>query len=83
MAQAKVIVMLKKEVSDVQGVTIQQTMQKLDHAEVAKIRVGKYFEIELNGDGLTKDQLKQKLEDICENVLSNTVVEEYQYELLD
>jgi phosphoribosylformylglycinamidine synthase len=76
-------VTLKKEVSDVQGITIQQTMQKLDHAEVGKVRVGKYFDIELNEDGLSRDQLRQKIEDVCENVLANTVIEEYQYELIE
>ena len=79
MVRAKVVVTLKKEVSDVQGITIQQAVEKLDFGQVKKIRVGKYFEIEMGGD---EAGACEKLDRLCESVLSNPVIEEYQYEIV-
>lgn len=78
MVRARVVVTLKEEVSDPQGITIQQTVSKLDYPEVKKVRVGKYFEIELDGD---ESRIKEKLDNLCHNILSNPVVENYRYEI--
>jgi phosphoribosylformylglycinamidine synthase PurS subunit len=76
MIRAKVIVTLKLGVSDVQGITVQQTIAKLDYPELQKVRVGKYFELELDG---AAEELRPKLDAICESVLSNPVIEAYEY----
>lgn len=80
MIKAKVTVTLKKEVSDVQGITVQQTISQLDFPEVRKVRVGRYFELELDGDAAS---VKEKLERVCNDVFSNPVIEEYHYEIVE
>ena len=79
MIRAKAIVTLKKEVSDVQGKTIQQTVAKMDYPEVKAVRVGKYFEIEMDCD---ETAAREKLDRLCESVLSNPVIEEFEYDLI-
>ena len=82
MIRAKVLVTLKKEVSDVQGQTIQQTVSKMDFPEVNQVRVGKYFEIELDPAGGSSDeQVRGKLDQLCGTVLSNEVIEDFSYEI--
>ena len=45
----------------------------------AKETGGKYFEIEMGGD---EAGAREKLDRLCESVLSNPVIEEYQYEIV-
>jgi phosphoribosylformylglycinamidine synthase len=77
--KGKVIVRLKSEVSDPQGMTIQQTVAKLGFGGVRKVRAGKFFEIELDApDG---DAARQTLERLCDRVLANPIIEDYTFEI--
>jgi phosphoribosylformylglycinamidine synthase PurS subunit len=80
MIHAKVVVTLKKEVSDVQGITIQQTASTLDFPELRQVRVGKYFELEMEGNGA---DVREKLDKLCENILSNPVIEDCRHEIVE
>ena len=76
--KAKVIVRLKDGVLDPQGQTIQRSLKKMGH-EVAQLRQGKYFEIELNG---VKDEsaARQLVEKIAGDVLCNPIIETFEIE---
>lgn len=78
--KANIFVTLKKTVLDPQGQTIQRALNSLGHPEVATVRQGKYFEIELQ-DGITAEQAKEALEKIAADVLANPVIEEYRVDL--
>lgn len=73
MKKYKVVVTLKKEVSDPQGAVIAHSLQSLGHSGVKSVRCGKYFELEV-----PDDWNEDNLETVCREVLSNPVIEEYQ-----
>ncbi|MBE0657789.1 MAG: phosphoribosylformylglycinamidine synthase subunit PurS [Bryobacteraceae bacterium] len=76
---AQIFVTLKKTVLDPQGQTIQRALNSMGHPEVASVRQGKYFEIELTGvDKATAEATMAKL---AEDVLSNPVIEEFRIEI--
>ena len=71
----KVIVTLKKGVLDPQGKVIQQTLNGMGFSNVNEVRQGKYIEIEVNEKEETKAKLK--VEEMCEKLLVNLVIEDY------
>jgi phosphoribosylformylglycinamidine synthase len=48
-------------------------------AEVNKVRIGKYLEVEL--DTNDRAEAEARLTVMCEKLLANTVVEDYRFEL--
>lgn len=77
--KAKVIVKLKEGVLDPQGQTIRRSLQKMGHQEIANVRQGKYFEIELNGSE-DPQKVRALIDEIAKTVLSNPLVESFQIE---
>jgi len=70
-----VIVTLKKEVLDPQGNTIQQTLKNMGYNNISQVRQGKFFEIEVDSDD--SEKTKKEIVEICNNLLANTVIEDY------
>ena len=68
-------VTLKKDVLDPQGKVVSQTLKNMGYGNVVNVRQGKYFEIELNESD--KNKAKKIIEEICEKLLSNIVIEDY------
>jgi phosphoribosylformylglycinamidine synthase len=79
MIKARVTVTLKNGVLDPQGKAIEGALHALEFPEVAKVRQGKVFDVELD----TKDRKKAEadLKAICEKLLANTVIEDYAFEI--
>ena len=73
------IVTLKKEVLDPQGKVVSQTLKNMGYQNITNIRQGKYFEIELNESD--KNKAKMIAEEICNKLLTNTVIEDYKINL--
>jgi phosphoribosylformylglycinamidine synthase len=71
----KVIVTLKKGVLDPQGKAIQQTLNGMGFLNVNGVRQGKYFDIEI--DEKNESKAKSKVQDMCNKLLSNLVIEDY------
>ena len=72
---AKVIVMPKAAVLDPQGNAVRDAMRHLGMPEVRSVRIGKYMEIEIEGqDG----ELESRLHRLCRDLLSNPVIEDYE-----
>ncbi|MCT6823552.1 phosphoribosylformylglycinamidine synthase subunit PurS [Bartonella apis] len=78
--KARVTVTLKAGVLDPQGKAIVGALDSLDFKGVQSVRQGKVFDIVL--DDLNKDEAKKQLKEMCEQLLANTVIENYQIELL-
>ena len=68
-------VTLKKEVLDPQGKVVDQTLKNMGYANIVSVRQGKYFDIELKETD--KEKAKKIVEEICEKLLTNTVIEDY------
>ncbi|MEJ8305093.1 phosphoribosylformylglycinamidine synthase subunit PurS [Saccharibacillus sacchari] len=77
--KAKVYVTIKQSVLDPQGVAVQGALHSLGFNEVESLRVGKYMELEL-GD-VSQEAAGDRVKEMCEKLLANTVVEDYRYEL--
>ncbi|RJE88683.1 phosphoribosylformylglycinamidine synthase subunit PurS [Paenibacillus sp. 1011MAR3C5] len=77
--KATVYVTIKENVLDPQGTAVQGALHSMGFAEVGKVRIGKYLEVELdtNDRAVAEAQLKE----MCEKLLANTVVEDYRFEL--
>ncbi|MBA2270165.1 MAG: phosphoribosylformylglycinamidine synthase subunit PurS [Chthoniobacterales bacterium] len=71
----KVIVTPKAAVLDPQGAAVREAMQHLGMPEVRNVRIGKYLEIEVDGDAA---ELEPKLHQLCRDLLSNPVIEDYE-----
>jgi phosphoribosylformylglycinamidine synthase subunit PurS len=72
---AKVIVMPKAAVLDPQGNAVRDAMRHLGMPEVRSVRIGKYMEIEIEGQN---GELETRLHQLCRDLLSNPVIEDYE-----
>jgi len=72
---AKVIVMPKAAVLDPQGNAVRDAMRHLGMPEVRSVRIGKYMEIEIEGQS---GELESRLRQLCRDLLSNPVIEDYE-----
>ena len=77
MMNAKVFVTLKKGVLDPQGKAVQHSLASLGYGNVQDVRLGKYVEVKL--DETDKAKAEAQLKEMCEKLLANTVIEDYQY----
>ncbi len=77
--KAKIHVTLKAGILDPQGKAIEHALATLGYNAVGNVRVGKYMELELSES--SKDKAEAQVKAMCEKLLANTVIEEYQYEL--
>lgn len=78
--KARIFVTLKAGVLDPQGAAVRHSLGTLGFEGVEKVRQGKVIEIELAETD--QDKAKSSLEDMCEKLLANTVIENYTVELL-
>jgi phosphoribosylformylglycinamidine synthase subunit PurS len=76
--KAKIIVTPKKAVLDPQGKTIQGALEHMGYTGIKAVHVGKYLEIEVDGD---RDTVRQQIDEACHKLLSNPVIEDYHFEL--
>lgn len=79
--KARVLITLKSGVLDPQGKAIRNALGALGFDGVQRVRQGKVIEVEL--DGGTEDEARRKVEDMCGKLLANTVIENYDIEILD
>ena len=70
-----VTVTLKKDVLDPQGKVVQNTLTNLGMDNLKNIRQGKFFEIDID----EKDQktAEKKINEMCEKLLVNLIIEDY------
>lgn len=73
--KAKVIVMPKQSVLDPQGVAVRDAVQHHGLSAVKSVRVGKFMEIEIDAEGAGAEA---QLHELCRDLLSNPVIEDYQ-----
>ena len=74
-AIAKIDVMLKPGISDVQGQVVERSLPAMGWENVSGVRVGKHLELVVEGASL--EVLKEQIEQMCEKFLANTVIESY------
>jgi len=75
MIKARVTVTLKSGVLDPQGKAIEHALGGLGFSGVDQVRQGKVFDLELVGSDKAKAEADLKA--MCEKLLANTVIEDY------
>jgi phosphoribosylformylglycinamidine synthase len=73
--KVKVIVMPKAAVLDPQGNAVRDAMRHLGMPEVRSVRIGKYMEIDVDGEN---GKIESRLHELCRDLLSNPVIEDYE-----
>ncbi len=76
---AKIHVTLKKGVLDPQGKAVHHALNDLGYQEVEDVQIGKYMELRL--EGVAVDEAEKRVQEMCEKLLANTVIESYRYSL--
>ena len=75
----KIFVSLKKGVLDPQGKAIERSLHTLGYNEVEDVRAGKYLELEMAATSRQNAELRVR--EMCDKLLSNTVIEDYRFEI--
>ena len=71
-----VTITLKKDVLDPQGKVVGQTLKNIGIENLKSIRQGKFFEIDLDENDSNKGEMKVK--EMCEKLLVNLIIEDFQ-----
>ncbi|MFD2615880.1 MULTISPECIES: phosphoribosylformylglycinamidine synthase subunit PurS [Terrilactibacillus] len=79
MKKVKVFITLKESVLDPQGQAVKESLHNMDYKNVNDVRIGKYIELEIEDSA----NLHQQIEELCDKMLANTVIENYRYEVLE
>ena len=77
--KARVHVTLKTGVLDPQGKAIRHSLEGLGFDGVEDVRQGKFIEIELSETDA--EAAKKRVSAMCEQLLANTVIEDYSVEI--
>ena len=72
--KVKVIITPKKEVLDPQGKTVRTALEQMGCIGVEDVRIGKYIEIEMEGD---RDEFEKELNEYADKFLANPNIEDY------
>jgi len=78
--KAKVTVMLKDGVLDPQGEAVKNALKSLEYNTVESVRQGKVIEIVL--DETSKETANKSIQEMCQKLLANTVIESYEIEII-
>jgi phosphoribosylformylglycinamidine synthase len=66
-------------VLDPAGTAVQSGLQQLGYDSVSQVRIGKYIELKLEAPD--EATAAQKLDAMCDQLLANTVIENYCFEI--
>jgi phosphoribosylformylglycinamidine synthase len=79
MFKAKIHVTLKKVILDPQGTAVQKALLFMGYAGVEDVRLGKYVEVRINS--LDPEAVQKQVQEMCERLLVNPVIEEFTFEI--
>ena len=77
--KVRIHISLKNGVLDPQGKAIENSLTNLGFDKVKNVRQGKLIELDINEDD--HEQALKQATDMCEKLLANTVIENYQVDL--
>ena len=79
--RVKIFVLFKDGVLDPQGKAVERSLHTLGYQEVRDVRMGKYFEIELQA--ASRQGVEARIREMCDKLLANPVIEDYRFEIQD
>ena len=78
--KARIKIMLKNGVLDPQGEAIKHALNNIGFESVTGVRQGKVIELDIEESD--KSQVRSQIENMCKKMLANTVIENFEIELL-
>ena len=78
--KARIKIMLKNGVLDPQGEAIKHALNNIGFESVTGVRQGKVIELDIEGSD--KNQVRSQIENMCNKMLANSVIENFEIELL-
>ncbi|MDD2352852.1 MAG: phosphoribosylformylglycinamidine synthase subunit PurS [Candidatus Caldatribacteriota bacterium] len=79
MWSVEINIKLKKGVLDTQGKAIHNALLSLGFSSIKDVRIGKLIEIQLEGN--SQDEVSKSVQDMCQKLLANPVIEDYSYKI--
>ena len=70
---------LKKGVLDAQGTATNNALKSLGYEEVKDVRIGKCINLKM--DGKTREAVSKRVDEMCNKLLANPVIENFTYEI--
>lgn len=77
MTKVRIYVTYKPSVFDPQGDAITNSIHSLGYENVESVKVGKFFDVKINGN------VEETVQEIANNLLVNVNMETYKYEILE
>jgi phosphoribosylformylglycinamidine synthase len=78
---AEINVMPLKALLDPQGKAVGMVMQSTGFSEISNVRIGKHITIEIEAS--SKEAAMERVNEACTKVLSNPIMEGYEYKLIE
>ena len=79
--QARIYVTLRSSVLDPAGTAVESGLKQMGYTKVESVRIGKYIEMHLTA--ADEEEALQHLDQMCDRLLANTVIENYRFELTE
>lgn len=79
MLTAEIHVTLKELVLDPQGTTLKRSMETMGYQGIEDVRMGKFIQVKFDSDD--RKEVEKKVDEMCRQILSNPVIEQYSYSL--
>ena len=77
--EVKVFIRLRPSVLDPAGEAIKSASIKLGIEGIQSLRIGKLIEVKIEGN--EENDVREKIELLCDRLFANTVIEDYEYSL--
>lgn len=78
---AHINVMPLKALLDPQGKAVTGSMKNLNLSEIENVRIGKHITLEI--EAADKNTAQQKVEEACQKLLANPIMESYEFNLVE
>ena len=75
--EVKVFIRLRPSVLDPAGEAIKSASSKLGIQGITSLRIGKMIEVKIEGN--QEEDVKEKIDLLCDRLFANTVIEDYEY----
>ena len=76
---ARIYVTLRSSVLDPAGTAVESGLKQMGYSGVESVRIGKYIEMKLTA--ADEEDAKKQLDEMCDRLLANPVIENYCFEI--
>jgi len=76
---AEINIMPLKVLLDPQGKAVTNSMKNLGFTEISNVRIGKHITLDIAAE--TRERAMERINDVCNKILSNPIIEGYEYTL--